>query len=125
MTGVKRGPLPPVFFLGGLLLQWGLHISLPITRLVPETWAPLGMVLIAVGLGVVVVGALQFKKAETAIKPFERSSALVTGGVFRVSRNPIYLAMIVIQIGAAFGFGTTSYLLRASRTRLAAFPEVH
>ena len=52
------------------------------------------------------VAALQFKKAETAIKPFERSSALVTGGVFRVSRNPIYLAMIVIQIGAAFGFGT-------------------
>ena len=75
MTGVKRGPLPPVFFLGGLLLQWGLHISLPITRLVPEAWAPLGMVVMAVGLGVVVVAALQFKKAETAIKPFEPSAS--------------------------------------------------
>ncbi len=106
MTGVKRGPLPPVFFLGGLLLQWGLHISLPIVRVVPEAWTPLGMIPMLAGLGVVVAAALQFKKAETAIKPFERASALVTGGVFGVSRNPMYLAMIVIQIGAAFGLGT-------------------
>ncbi len=101
MTDVKSGPLPPVFFLGGLLLQWGLHISLPIARLVPEAWAPLGTIPIVVGLGVVVVAALQFKKADTAIKPFDQPSALVTDGVFRVSRNPMYLAMIVIQIGAA------------------------
>ena len=60
MTDVKSGPLPPVFFLGGLLLQWGLHISLPIARLVPEAWAPLGTIPIVVGLGVVVVAALQF-----------------------------------------------------------------
>ena len=106
MAGVKRGPLPPVFFLGGLLLQWGLHISLPIARLVPEAWTPLGIIPMAAGLGVVVAAALQFKQAETAIKPFERASALVTGGVFRVSRNPMYLAMVVMQIGAAFGLGT-------------------
>jgi len=60
----------------------------------------------AAGLGVVVAAALQFKQAETAIKPFERASALVTGGVFRVSRNPMYLAMVVMQTGAAFGLGT-------------------
>ena len=106
MTGVKSGPLPPVFFLGGLLLQWGLHLSLPIARVVPEAWAPFGIIPIAVGLGMVVAAALQFKKAETAIKPFDRPSALVTDGVFRVSRNPMYLAMIVIQIGTAFGLGT-------------------
>ncbi len=95
-----------MFFLGGLLLQWGLHVSLPIARLVPEAWAPLGTIPIVVGLGVVVVAALQFKKADTAIKPFDQPSALVTSGVFRMSRNPIYLAMIVIQIGTAFGLGT-------------------
>ena len=106
MTGVKSGPLPPVFFLGRLLLQWGLHLSLPIARVVPEAWAPFGIIPIAVGLGTIVAAALQFKKAETAIKPFDRPSALVTGGVFRVSRNPMYLAMIVIQIGTAFGLGT-------------------
>lgn len=105
-AGVKKGPLPPVFFLGGLLLQWGLHASLPIVRLVPEAWAPLGIIPIVFGLGVLVVAAFQFKKAETAIRPFDRPSALVTGGVFRVSRNPIYFAMIVIQIGTAFGLGT-------------------
>lgn len=106
MNELKSGPLPPVFFLGGLMLQWGLHILLPSARVVPAAWAPLALLPIVLGLGVVVVAALQFKKAETAIKPFDRPSALVTGGVFRVSRNPIYFAMIVIQIGTAFGLGT-------------------
>ena len=106
MSEVKRGPLPPMFFLGGLLLQWGLHVFLPITRLVPEAWALLGIIPIVGGLGVVVVAARQFKKAETAIKPFDQPTALVTDGVFRGSRNPIYLAMIVVLIGAAFAWGT-------------------
>ncbi len=108
MSGVKRGPLPPVFVLLGLLLQWGLHVFLPVARLIPEAWAVLGIIPIAVGLGVVVVAALQFKKAETAIKPFDQPTALVTSGVFKVSRNPIYLAMVVILIGGALAWGTLS-----------------
>ena len=48
----------------------------------------------------------QFKKVSTAINPFDRPSVLVTSGVFRVSRNPMYLAMIVILLGGAFAWGT-------------------
>ena len=42
------------------------------------------------------------------IYPFDRPSVLVTSGVFRVSRNPMYLAMIVILIGGALAWGTLS-----------------
>ena len=104
----KRGPLPPVFFLGGLLLQWGLHVFLPITRLVPEAWAAWGAVPIVLGIGVIVFADRHFKKVSTAINPFDRPSFLVTSGVFRRSRNPIYLAMIVVLFGAAFAWGTLS-----------------
>ncbi len=106
MSGAKRGPLPPVFFLVALLLQWGLHVFLPVVRLVPEAWSALGLVPIMVGVGMMAAAARQFANAKTAIKPFDQPSALVTRGVFRVSRNPMYLAMIVIQIGAAIGLGT-------------------
>ena len=106
MSGVKRGPLPPVFVLLGLLLQWGLHVLLPVARLIPEDWAVLAIIPIAVGVGVVVLAARHFKRVSTAINPFDRPSVLVTSGVFRVSRNPIYLAMVVILIGGALAWGT-------------------
>ena len=108
MSGVKRGPLPPVFFLGGLLLQWGLHAFLPLVRLVPEAWAVSGAIPIVVGIAVVALGDRQLKKVRTAINPFDQPSVLVTGGVFRVSRNPMYLAMILILIGGALAWGTLS-----------------
>ncbi len=106
MSEVKRGPVPPVFFLLGLLLQWGLHVFLPIIRLVPEAWAVSGVIPIAVGVGVMGLAAGRFKKVNTAINPFGRPSVLVTSGVFRASRNPMYLAMILILIGGALAWGT-------------------
>lgn len=111
MSGAKRGPLPPVFFLFALLLQWGLHVFLSVVRLVPEAWSAVGFVPIAVGVGVMVVANRQFTKAKTAINPFDRPSAMVTSGVFRVSRNPMYLAMIVILMGGALAWGTLTPFL--------------
>ena len=108
MNGVKRGPLPPVFFLGGLLLQWGLHTFVPVIRIIHGAWAVSGAIPIVVGVTVMVLGDRQFKKVSTAINPFDRPSALVTSGVFRRSRNPMYLAMIVILIGGALAWGTLS-----------------
>jgi len=112
MSEGKRGPLPPVFLLGALLLEWGLHVYLPITRLVPEAWSALGVIPIALGVGVIIVAARQFRKAMTVIHPFDQPLALVTGGVFGLSRNPMYSAMIAILIGGAFAWGTlTPFLL--------------
>ncbi len=111
MSGAKRGPIPPVFFLLALLLQWGLHVFFPVVRLVPEAWAAVGLVPIVFGVGVVLFAARQFAKANTAIKPFDLPSALVTSGVFRVSRNPIYVAMVVILVGGALAWGTVTPFL--------------
>ncbi len=108
MSESKRGPLPPAFFLGGLLLQWGLHVFLPVTRIVPEAWAVLGAIPIVVGVGVMILADRQFKKVSTAINPFDRPSVLVTTGVFQGTRNPMYLAMITILVGAAVAWGTLS-----------------
>lgn len=44
------------------------------------------------------------------MKPFEESSALVTGGVFRVARNPMYLGMALIVLGAALLLGSATPL---------------
>ncbi len=47
----------------------------------------------------------QFKKAETAILPTAETSVLVTSGAYRVCRNPMYLGMLLMLVGAAFFMG--------------------
>ncbi len=60
------------------------------------------MVLYAAGL---------FRKNRTAIKPFKESSALVTQGPYRFTRNPMYLSMLISLTGAAVVLGSVTCLL--------------
>lgn len=98
--------MPPVFFLGALVLEAVLHFGLPIASVLRAPWTWLGAIPILVGLGIMVVGDRQFKHARTAISPYDRPSVLVRDGVFRVSRNPMYLGMVVTLLGEAVAFGT-------------------
>ena len=52
--------------------------------------------------------ARQFKVVSTEINPFGTPSKLVRGGPFRYSRNPMYLAMLLILLGGASAWGTLS-----------------
>jgi protein-S-isoprenylcysteine O-methyltransferase Ste14 len=53
----------------------------------------------AAGLVLNMWGSRLFDRTGTTIKPFETSSALVLHGPYRVSRNPMYLGMVVFLFG--------------------------
>jgi len=61
----------------------------------------------ASGVLVALAGIVAFQKAKTTLNPTtpEKSSYLVSGGIFRVTRNPMYLGMQLIIIAAIFKFG--------------------
>ncbi len=111
MAAQSRGPLPPVLLLAALLLQWVVHTFAPVARVIPDRWASLGAVPILVGVVVMVMAARHFMAMSTEIKPFGTPSTLVRGGPFRFSRNPMYLAMVLILIGAAVAWGTVTPML--------------
>jgi protein-S-isoprenylcysteine O-methyltransferase Ste14 len=92
---------PPAVMAIAALLMWavpgpGFHSPVAIT-----------IGLFAAGLAIGVGAFLQFRKAGTTINPMtpQSSSALVTGGFFAWSRNPIYLADVLVLIGAALWIG--------------------
>jgi protein-S-isoprenylcysteine O-methyltransferase Ste14 len=49
-----------------------------------------GSLPLLLGLALNVVADRQFKQAKTTVKPFQRSSALVTNGAYRICRHPMY-----------------------------------
>jgi protein-S-isoprenylcysteine O-methyltransferase Ste14 len=54
-----------------------------------------------------------FRKAETAICPTELNDSLVTSGIYRLSRHPMYLGMILMLAGLATLVGTLPFYLAA------------
>jgi protein-S-isoprenylcysteine O-methyltransferase Ste14 len=66
------------------------------------------------GLLLALVGVLQFRRARTTVNPMSpaKASALVSSGIYRWSRNPMYLGMALLLLGvAAWGSTLAGYLL--------------
>lgn len=90
---------PPVYFFLAVVLMICLHLLVPVRQVISGPCRHLGVIPLGAGLAVVLWAAGIFRRAGTTIKPFERSSALVIRGPYRLSRNPIYLAMVCGLVG--------------------------
>lgn len=66
----------------------------------------LGWTLIVSGLLLTLAAAAAFRAHQTTIVPHKTPEALITTGVFAHSRNPIYLADMLILIGVAIWTGS-------------------
>lgn len=103
--------IPPVYLLISLLLMLVLHYQLPLLPLIPSPYSYTGVALIVAGLTLAVLGAGMFKRADTPVRPFQKSTTLVVHGLFRYSRNPMYLGLLLILLGMAILLGSLSPFL--------------
>ena len=98
---------PPVVLALVAAAMWAIDRWLDTGR-VAFTWqVPLAVALLAAGGGLMVAAAASMFAARTTINPMKpaRASKLVTGGVFRWSRNPIYLGDLLILAALAVWLG--------------------
>jgi protein-S-isoprenylcysteine O-methyltransferase Ste14 len=90
--------IPPSWLALHLAAAWLLSLLSPPVFGAPG--AALGQALAGLGAGVMAVAAAQMILARTTVIPRRNPSALVTSGLFSLSRNPIYLADAMILAGA-------------------------
>lgn len=108
MSRLELRVAPPIVMLvtAGLELV-ARRVDATPTLPVPARVAGAG-VLLALGLAIFARAIATLHGAGTTANPHapQRSSALVTSGIFTVSRNPMYLAMVVFLVAIAIGLGS-------------------
>jgi protein-S-isoprenylcysteine O-methyltransferase Ste14 len=97
---------PPAYLLVAILLVIVLNFSLPGLTLIPSPWTFLGILPILTGLALSLGADQTFHRAETTVNPFDLPTALVTSGLYRFTRNPMYLGFVLILTGVATLMGS-------------------
>ncbi|WP_226573531.1 methyltransferase family protein [Acuticoccus sediminis] len=103
---------PPLILLASL----GIGLSADrVMGLTFEGWVLpriiLGGALVAGAIVLGLAGLTRFRRAGTAVEPWHPSTQLVTDGVFARTRNPMYVALVMLQLGIGFAFGGPVTLL--------------
>jgi len=97
---------PPLLYLAGLAVGFGLAALLPAASVPGPVCWPVGGLLAIAGIGLArwFFGALG--RARTPVDPYQPTTALVTTGPYRLSRNPAYVALALGYAGTAILAGT-------------------
>jgi len=93
---------PPVLYLGALLVGVIIQLASPLPVFdAPQVYYGLGALLFVVGGALARWSFVTLRRIGTTGNPSEPSSALAVHGPFRLSRNPIYLAMTAMYLGVS------------------------
>ena len=100
--------LPPTWLLLCIVLMFVLHFFMPLKTVIPSPYKYLGAVFIVLGIWINLSADGLFKRHDTTVKPFEKSTSLVIKGPFKFSRNPMYLGFVIILLGMSIMLGSVS-----------------
>jgi protein-S-isoprenylcysteine O-methyltransferase Ste14 len=101
---------PPIVMLLAAALMWALHHWMPVGHWIARPWNRLGGLVGGLGIAIAVAAFVRFRQARTTVNPMDPSKAshLVTDGVFCVSRNPMYVGLMLLLVGWAVWLGSAT-----------------
>lgn len=104
---------PPRIALLAMIAMFVLHTAMPLAVIVPEPFSYAGAAFIATGVAMIVWSRRAFQAAATPITPFTESTALIRHGLYRWTRNPMYLGAVLLVSGVALLLGSVTPLFVA------------
>lgn len=106
----KRGPgvkiPPPVHTLAVIGGAWGVDSVSPMPIADDKDLLWLGIAVVVLAFLLALATLIQFFAAKTHVEPWRPTSVIIRDGVFRFSRNPIYLAFCLTTIGAGLALNS-------------------
>ncbi len=94
---------PPLVAAAIAFVMWSLSSLLPKSAASENTRLALSITIALIGIGFALAGVIAFRRSRTTVNPLhpEQATALVTGGVYRISRNPMYVGMLLCLLAWA------------------------
>jgi len=92
--------IPPFWLIGALGLTWGFDGLVPGLGAGLGWLRTLGDLMVLAGLVSMALGALELMRHHTSFIPRHRPDAFVRQGIYRLTRNPIYLGDALVLTGA-------------------------
>ena len=102
-TGRPLPLRPPLLFAAAIAAGVALHLAWPLSF--TARW-PIGAMLAITGVALFVAAIREFDAAGTPVPGNQSTTAIVRTGPYRFSRNPIYVAFVLIHLGIAVAFGS-------------------
>jgi protein-S-isoprenylcysteine O-methyltransferase Ste14 len=102
---------PPLVYLVSIALGLLLHLLWPVRLVPPSVNAPLGAIVTLLAVALFVAAARTFRAAGTPIPGNRPTTTIVRSGPYRFSRNPIYLAFTLLQLGLALWLNSIALLI--------------
>lgn len=99
---------PPLIAAISALLMWGIASQYSALRFAFPVQETLAYALMGAGLSIDIVSILAFHRAKTTVTPLvpEKATSLVVTGLYRFSRNPMYLGLLLVVSGIALLLGS-------------------
>src|SRR5262249_44277096 len=102
---------PPLVYLGAIVFGLVIHWLWPVPLVPPSVGTPVG-VLLLLGAAALFLGATRaFRVAGTPVPGNRPATAVVRSGPYRFTRNPIYLAFSLLQLGLALWVDSLGLLI--------------
>jgi len=97
---------PPVIAASALVVILLLHWLWPLDIFLRPVTFALGATLCTLGIGCAAWGQITLVRAGTNVSPLKPTTAIVTGGSFRFTRNPLYVDGTALLFGVSLLIGT-------------------
>ncbi len=102
MNHLELKVLPDIVFLFTAALMWvAARFTPPLANLPMPARVIIAVFFCVAGLAIVQAAGLEFRRLNTSTDPLRpgTASALATSGIYRLTRNPMYLGMTIILLG--------------------------
>ena len=123
----NRIPPPIVTFICGITIYYSKSFF---NQFLSYSNNRISLFLLILGLVVFISAVRSFRKQRTTVNPLEprQASSLVVSGIFKYSRNPMYLGMLIVLLSISFKFNLAggiiiSLFFYLFITRFQIFPE--
>jgi protein-S-isoprenylcysteine O-methyltransferase Ste14 len=102
---------PPFVYLGSIGLGLLVHLFWSVQLMPPSLGVPLGAMVVLVAGALFISAVRTLRKAGTPVPGNRPTTTIVRRGPYRFSRNPVYLAFTLVQIGLAAWVNSLGLLL--------------